>query len=76
MIDEKADREIKEIWLEIDADKHHMHFLVQSVPSYSITKMITMIKILTAREVFKIAPKLSINCGEVSFSQAGILRAQ
>ena len=39
-------------FLEIGTDKDHVHFLVQSVPTYSATKIITMIKSLIAREVF------------------------
>ena len=40
-------------FLEIGTDKNHVHFLIQSVPSYSITKIVTMIKSIIAREVFK-----------------------
>ena len=40
-------------FLEIGTDEDHVHFLVQSVPTYSVTKVVTMIKSLTAREVFK-----------------------
>ena len=43
---------------EIGTDKDHVHFLVQSVPSYSPTKIITMIKSITAREVFKKHPEV------------------
>jgi putative transposase len=39
-------------FLEIGTDKDHVHFLVQSVPMYSPTKIVTIIKSLTAREVF------------------------
>ena len=45
-------------FLEIGADKDHIHFLLQSVPSYSPTKIITTIKSLTAREIFRIHPKV------------------
>ena len=45
-------------FLEIGADKDHVHFLVQSVPSYSPTKIITMIKSITAREVFARSPQV------------------
>ena len=45
-------------FLEIGTDKNHVHFLVQSVPSYSPTKIITMIKSLTAREVFARVPSI------------------
>lgn len=39
--------------LEIGSDDDHIHFLVQSIPMYSITKLVMMIKSLTAREIFK-----------------------
>ena len=69
VIDEEVDRVIKEIcleiadryqveFLEIGTDKDHVHFLVQSVPTYSPTKIITMIKSLTAREVFVRVPSV------------------
>ena len=41
------------IFLEIGTDKHHVHFLVQSVPTYSPTKIVRTIKSITAREIFK-----------------------
>ena len=44
--------------MEIGVDKDHVHFLVQSVPTYSVTKLVTMIKSLTAREVFKRCPQV------------------
>ena len=67
VIDETVDQVLKEVclgiadryqveFLEIGADKDHVHFLVQSVPTYSPTKIITMIKSLTAREVFARVP--------------------
>ena len=43
-------------FLEIGSDENYIHFLVQSVPMYSITKLVTIIKSLTAREVFKKCP--------------------
>jgi putative transposase len=69
VIDEKVDQVLKEAcldianryqveFLEIGTDKDHVHFLVQSVPSYSPTKIITMIKSLTAREVFARIPSV------------------
>ena len=45
-------------FLEIGADKDHVHFLVQSVPTYSPTRIITVIKSITAREIFKIHPEV------------------
>jgi len=45
-------------FLEIGSDKDHVHFLVQSVQTYSITKLVTLLKSLTAREVFKRHPEI------------------
>jgi REP element-mobilizing transposase RayT len=45
-------------FIEIGSDKDHVHFLFQSVPTYSITKIVTMIKSLTAREIFKRCPQV------------------
>ena len=43
-------------FLEIGTDKEHVHFLVQSVPSYSPTKIVQLIKSLTAREIVRRVP--------------------
>ena len=45
-------------FIEIGTDKDHVHFLVQSVPTYSATKIITMIKSLIAREIFAKHPEV------------------
>ena len=45
-------------FLEIGTDNNHVHFLVQSIPTYSATKIITIIKSITAREVFRIHPEV------------------
>ncbi len=60
---ESVDQSLKEICLEISkryqiyfmeigTDNNHVHFLVQSVPTYSATKIVTIIKSITAREIF------------------------
>ena len=46
------------IFLEIGTDKDHVHFLIQSVPTYSPSKIIRIIKSITAREVFKRVPEV------------------
>ena len=43
-------------FLEIGTDKDHVHYLVQSVPTYSPTKIARTIKSITAREIFEQAP--------------------
>ena len=45
-------------FLEIGTDKDHVHFLVQSVPTYSVTKQVTLIKSITAREIFRRCPQV------------------
>ena len=45
-------------FLEIGTDRDHVHFLVQSVPSYSPTKIVAIIKSLTAREIFRRVPSV------------------
>ena len=67
MLDEEVDKLLKETCLEIEkryeirfleigTDKDHVHFLIQTVPTYSVTKIVTMIKSLTAREIFRECP--------------------
>src|SRR3546814_20493440 len=46
------------IFLEIGIDRDHVHFLLQSIPTYSLTKNVCMIKSITAREVFLRAPEV------------------
>lgn len=45
-------------FLEIGVDKDHVHFLVQSVPMYSPTKVAKIIKSITAREIFIRVPSV------------------
>lgn len=40
-------------FLEIGADRDHVHFLVQSVPTYSPTQIVRTVKSITAKEVFR-----------------------
>ena len=45
-------------FLEIGTDSNHVHFLIQSVPLYSATKIITIVKSITAKEIFRQHPKV------------------
>jgi len=45
-------------FLEIGTDQDHVHFLVQSVPSYSPTRIVRTIKSITAKEIFKQMPEV------------------
>ena len=69
VFDEDVDAVLKEVCLEIalryeitfveiGTDGDHVHFLVQSVPSYSPSKIVQIIKSLSAREVFARCPQV------------------
>ncbi len=69
VIDEHVDNVIKETcdeiskrypiyFLEIGTDKDHVHFLIQSVPKYSPTQIVRILKSITAREVFAKCPEV------------------
>ena len=45
-------------FIEIGTDGDHAHFLVQSVPTYSPTKIVRTIKSITAREMFRRLPSV------------------
>ena len=45
-------------FLEIGADKNHVHFLVQSTPNYSPSQIIKTIKSITARQIFLECPEV------------------
>ena len=69
VFDEEVDITVKNVCLEIESryeikfleiglDKDHIHFLVQSIPRYNVTKIVTIIKSLTAKKVFQECPKV------------------
>ena len=69
IFDDFVAKELKEIcrdiqdryeieFLEIGTDSNHVHFLVQSVPSYSPKKIVQTIKSITARELFERCPQI------------------
>jgi len=47
-------------FIEIGTDEDHVHFLVQSIPTYSVTKIVTLIKSITARQIFKRCPQVKL----------------
>ena len=66
---EEVDKTLKEVCMEIEkryeiyfveigTDKDHVHFLIQSVPTYSPTKIIRLVKSVTAREIFLKHPEI------------------
>lgn len=69
VFDDNVDKKLREvciaiseryeiIFIEIGNDENHVHFLVQSVPTITVTKVVTTIKSITAREIFKEFPRL------------------
>jgi len=69
IFNDSVDRTLKDIclelskryeihFLEIGTDSNHVHFLVQSVPTYSVTKFVTIIKSITALEIFRLHPEV------------------
>jgi len=69
VFDPEVDKVLKEVCLEIEdryqiefleigPDGDHVHFFLQSVPRYRVTKIITMIKSLTARQILQRVPSV------------------
>ena len=67
VIDDKVDRVLREVcielskryeirFLEIGTERDHVHFLIQSVPTYSPMRIVTKVKSITAREIFSEVP--------------------
>lgn len=65
VFEEHVDKVLKEVcldiasryqvkFLEIGTDQGHVHFLIQSIPVHNVTKIVTMIKSLTAREISEV----------------------
>ena len=69
VLNDKIDETLKEIcleiskryeisFLEIGTDRDHVHFLIQSVPKYSVTEIIRTIKSITAKKIFEKHPEV------------------
>ena len=69
LITEAIEKKLKEICLEIEeryeikfleigTDGDHVHFLIQSVPKYSVTQIVKIIKSITARQIFLQFPQI------------------
>ncbi len=69
VINEEVDTLLKDIsleiskryeihFLEIGTEGDHIHFLIQSVPTYSPRKIVTIVKSITAREIFSKLPSV------------------
>jgi REP element-mobilizing transposase RayT len=66
---EPVDQSLKEVCLEISqryeiefieigTDKDHVHFLIQSIPMNSPSKIIQTVKSITAKEIFRLHPEV------------------
>ncbi len=49
---------MSDAFIEIGTDNNHVYFLLQSIPTYSCTKIITIIKSITAKEIFREYPEV------------------
>ena len=56
-------------FIEIGTDRDHVHFLIQSVPSYSPTKIVKTVKSITAKEIFKECPPSKSSYGAANSGQ-------
>ncbi len=45
-------------FVEIGVEDNHVHFLVQSVPTLTVTRIVTIIKSITGREIFRMYPEV------------------
>jgi len=45
-------------FIEIGSDNDHVHFLVQGLPNVTVAKIVSIIKSVTAREIFKKHPEI------------------
>ena len=60
-------------FLEIGTDRDHVHFLMQSVPTYSPTKIVRVVKSITAREIFRRVPLVRQQLWGGAFWSSGYL---
>ena len=58
-------------FIEIGYEPDHVHFLLQSIPIYSVSELVTKIKSLTARELFKKHPEIKQQLWGGSFWTSG-----
>jgi REP element-mobilizing transposase RayT len=45
-------------FVEIGYESDHVHFLIQSVPSLSVSKIVRTLKSITGRELFRLHPEI------------------
>ena len=45
-------------FVEIGMEENHVHFLVQSVPTLSVTQIVKIMKSITAKQIFQLHPEV------------------
>ncbi len=69
IFDDKIDNKLRNVCIEISEryeinfveignDEDHIHILVQSIPTITVARLVTTIKSITAKEIFKEFPQL------------------
>ncbi len=69
IFDDKIDNKLRDVCIEISEryeinfveignDLDHIHILVQSIPTITVARIVTIIKSITAKEIFKQFPQL------------------
>ena len=59
------------VFLEIGTDRDHVHFLMQSVPVLSPSRIVQMVKSITAKEIFRRAPSVKTKLWGGTFWSSG-----
>ena len=86
VINDEVDKTIKDACLEIakryevhfveiGTDKDHIHLLIQSIPTWSVTKLVTMIKSITTKYVLHHMPELKNELWGAGFWTSGYYAA-
>jgi REP element-mobilizing transposase RayT len=84
VISDEVDKKLREVclgiearyeitFLEIGTEQGHVHFLVQSVPTYSPEQIVRTIKSITARKIFESCTEVKKCCEEDNFGLEGIM---
>ena len=58
-------------FLEIGYEENHVHFLIQSVPSLSISEICMKVKSITAKEIFRRFPEVKLKVWGGNFWTSG-----
>ena len=61
-------------FLEIGYEENHVHFLIQSVPSLSISEICMKVKSITAKEIFRRFPEVKLKLWGGNFWASGFMQ--